>query len=153
MIANHTSVDSRLVPSVLRLAQADDVRLTAVLAPEHGLWGTHQDMEGVASGTDPVTGLPVVSLYGEDEASLAPARELLADVDALVFDIQDVGARYYTFVYTLLHAMEVAAQVGGVRVVVCDRPNPLGGVAFEGNLIDPGYESFVGRWPCPTVTA
>lgn len=148
MLVNQTSLDADLVPSVSRIASANDIELHAVLSPEHGLWGTHQDMEEVRSGRDPVTGLRVHSLYGDGEDSLAPAEELLSAVDALVFDVQDVGARYYTFVYSLLHAMQVAERCG-TRIVVCDRPNPLGGTEIEGNLVTPGYESFVGRWPLP----
>lgn len=137
-----------LTPSLLQLAAADDVTIAAVFGPEHGLWGTHQDMEGVPSGRDPISGLPVRSLYGDDEASLAPDPAAFDGVDVLVFDIQDVGSRYYTFVYSLLHAMEIAERCG-VRVIVCDRPNPLNGVAVEGNLVSEGYDSFVGRWPLP----
>lgn len=148
LLVNQTSVDGELAPSLLRFAAADDLTIAAVFGPEHGLWGTHQDMEGVSSGRDPLSGLPVRSLYGDDEASLAPDPAALDGLDALVFDIQDVGARYYTFVYSLLHAMEVAARCG-VRVVVCDRPNPIGGADIEGNLVAAGFESFVGRWPLP----
>lgn len=149
LLVNQTSVDAALRPSLLTLTRAPDVSVVAVFSPEHGLWGTHQDMEGVPSGRDPISGLPVRSLYGADEASLAPAVDALRDLDALVFDVQDVGARYYTFVYSLLHAMEVAALLPDVRVVVCDRPNPLGGRHVEGNLVTAGFESFVGRWPLP----
>jgi uncharacterized protein YbbC (DUF1343 family) len=149
LLVNQTSVDAALRPSLLTLAAAADLTVAAVFSPEHGLWGTHQDMEGVPSGRDPLSGLPVRSLYGADEASLAPAVAALRDLEVLVFDVQDVGARYYTFVYSLLHAMAVAAELPDLRVVVCDRPNPLTGEAVEGNLVQPGYESFVGRWALP----
>jgi len=88
----------------------------------------------------------VHSLYGAEESSLWPTEESLAGLDVLVFDIQDVGARYYTYVYTMAHAMEVAGRVG-LPVVVCDRPNPIGGVEVEGNVVAPAYRSFVGRFP------
>ncbi len=148
LLVNHTSVDAELCPSAVVLARRGDVDLRFLLAPEHGPWGTHQDMEPVAGSHDPILDRPVVSLYGEDEYSLRPAEAALADVDVMIFDIQDVGARYYTFVYTLLHAMQVAARTG-TRVIVCDRPNPLDGLAIEGNLVGQAWRSFVGRWPLP----
>ncbi len=146
LLVNGTSVDRQLSPSVSRMFAATDIELTAVLSPEHGLWGTHQDMEGVPSDVDPVTGVRTISLYGEDEASLSPARDQLEDADVLIFDIQDVGARYYTFVYSLLHAMQIASEVS-LPVIVCDRPNPIDGVTIEGNVVEDNFHSFVGRWP------
>jgi len=95
---------------------------------------------------DPWTGVELHSLYGSDEASLRPDPQLLADLDVVVFDIQDVGARYYTYVYTMAFVMEAAGKVG-VPVVVCDRPNPIGGLAVEGNTVQPGFGSFVGQFP------
>ncbi len=145
LLVNQTAVTSRFEPLALALRRRGvDVRV--LLAPEHGIWGTAQDMEPVADQLDPLTGLPVVSLYGDTEASLSPARDVLADVDDLVYDIQDVGARYYTFAATLLRAMRVGTRAG-VRVVVLDRPNPLGGVAVEGGSVDAALRSFVGEHP------
>jgi uncharacterized protein YbbC (DUF1343 family) len=105
-------------------------------------------MIGVDSGTDSVTGLPEFSLYGHTEASLSPTPAMLGMVDTVVFDIQDVGSRYYTFVWTMVLAMRVCAKEGK-RFVVLDRPNPIGGVQIEGPAIEPGYESFVGLVSCP----
>jgi len=121
------------------------VRLARLFAPEHGLWGAAQDHAPVASTRDQVTGLEVWSLYGERRA---PTPETLAGLDALVVDLQDIGARYYTFVWTLALAMRECARAG-VRVIVLDRPNPLGGDRVEGNLPDPAFASFVGLYPLP----
>ena len=145
LLSNHTAVDAQLRHAALLLGDGPgDLRL--LLSPEHGPWGTHQDMEAVPGGADPIFGRPVVSLYGDDEASLQPDLGLFDDIDVVVFDVQDVGARYYTYVYSLLHAMESAGP-RGVRFVVCDRPNPIGGERVEGNLVRDDYRSFVGRRP------
>ena len=119
-----------------------------LFAPEHGLWGHEQDMEAVADQTDPVSGLPIVSLYGQDAASLEVRAEHLEGLDAIVCDLQDVGTRFYTYVYTVSYVMEAAAR-SGLPVVVLDRPNPLGGIAVEGPVLDPQLASFVGRYPIP----
>ncbi|MCK6526089.1 DUF1343 domain-containing protein [Myxococcota bacterium] len=149
LICNPTAVDRRLHHAADLLHAAPDVRLARLFGPEHGVRGDAQDMIAVEPGDrDPVTGLPVVSLYGSDEASLAPPPGSLEGLDALVFDIQDVGARYYTYVYTLAACMEAASRAG-IRVVVCDRPNPIGGEAVEGPLLRPHLRSFVGRFPVP----
>jgi len=103
-------------------------------------------MEGVDEQRDPVSGLPVVSLYGNDEASLRPSEAQLADLDVVLFDIQDIGTRYYTYQATLGFIMEAAGRVD-TKVMVLDRPNPLGGVTVEGNLVGKGFESFVGAYP------
>jgi uncharacterized protein YbbC (DUF1343 family) len=126
------------------------VNVVRCFGPEHGIWADAQDMIAVddASTVEPVTGAPVHSLYGADEASLQPRLAHLADLDVLLIDLQDVGARYYTFIYTAALCARVAAQAG-LEVWVLDRPNPLGGMAVEGNLQDPGYLSFVGLWPLP----
>ena len=105
-------------------------------------------MEPVAAGSDPLTGLPVFSLYGADPSSLRPRTEDLEGLDAILCDLQDVGSRYYTFVYTMAHVMEAAAATG-LPVVVLDRPNPIGGVAVEGPVLEPPLASFVGRYPLP----
>lgn len=148
LIANPTAVDPELRHVVDLLAARPGVRLTALFGPEHGVRGDAQDMIGVGTATDARTGLPVYSLYGHDAASLAPSSAMLADVDVLVFDVQDVGSRYYTFVWTMVLAMRAAAAAGKTFVVL-DRPNPIGGALVEGGAIDPGYESFVGLVSCP----
>ena len=109
------------------------------------MWADARDLVEVADGQDSKTGLPVYSLYG---TTRVPTPEMLAGLDAVVFDMQDVGARYYTFAYTMLHVLEACAREGK-RVVVLDRPNPLGGAAVEGNLLDPAFASFVGLHPLP----
>ncbi len=130
------------------VARHPGFRLTRLFGPEHGLRGEAQDMEPVAGEVDAATGLPVTSLYGADPVSLRPKREDLDGLDAVLCDLQDVGSRYYTFVYTMSHVMEAAADAG-VPVVVLDRPNPLGGRSIEGPVLEPALSSFVGRYPLP----
>ncbi len=124
----------------LRQADIDVVRL---FGPEHGIWATAQDMIGVDDGVDPVFSLPVRSLYGHDEDSLIPSPDALAGIDVVVFDVQDVGARYYTYAATLCMALEVSATEG-TAVLVLDRANPLGGEVVEGNRVGAAWRSFVG---------
>jgi uncharacterized protein YbbC (DUF1343 family) len=145
-ICNPTSVDSRLRHLADLLHGSGDVELVALFGPEHGVRGDAQDMIGVASDVDSRTGVPTHSLYGSDEASLAPSPGQLDGLDVFVFDVQDVGSRYYTFAATMLYAMRVAAEVG-IRFVVLDRPNPIGGDAIEGPSLRVGYTSFVGPHP------
>ena len=145
LIANASSVSSDLVHASLLLQQTKAVRLMSLFGPEHGFSGNAQDLVEVADSVDPATGLRVQSLYG---ATRQPSAEMLEGIDALVFDIQDVGSRYYTFIYTMLHALEACARHGR-RLVVLDRPNPLGGVRLEGNVLDPRFASFVGLHPLP----
>ncbi len=148
IVANQASVLPDLSHAVLRLQARSDVTLVRILAPEHGLWGDAQDMIAVGDERDPVTGLEIVSLYGSSEASLRPPQHAFDGVDVLIFDLQDVGARYYTFLATLAYLMEDAGK-RGVRVLVADRPNPIGGEHVEGPLVAPGYESFVGAFAVP----
>jgi len=148
LIANPTSVDRELRHSIDRL-RAAGFDLRALFGPEHGLRGDAQDMIAVAGESrDRKSGLPVHSLYGSSEASLAPRPEQLVGLDAVLFDIQDVGSRYYTYVWTLVLAMRACARAG-VEVVVLDRPNPIGGELVEGGAIDPGHASFVGLLSLP----
>ncbi len=130
---------------------AAGVDVVRCFGPEHGIWADAQDMIAVGdeAATEPVTGAPVRSLYGHDEASLAPRAADLTDLDVLLIDLQDVGARYYTYIYTAALAARAAAKAG-VEVVLCDRPNPLGGARVEGGLTGAGFLSFVGLWPLPT---
>ncbi|MCL4236011.1 MAG: DUF1343 domain-containing protein [Deltaproteobacteria bacterium] len=146
LIVNHSSFtpDMRFLPAELLRA---GIRVTAILGPEHGFAGAAQDMVAI-DGRALWNGIPVFSLYGSTVDSLSPPPEALGLVDALVFDIQDVGSRYYTFVWTLALAMR-AASAAGKAVVVCDRPNPLGGRVVSGPGLEPGFESFVGLYPVP----
>jgi len=142
-VCNPTAVDRRLRHAADLLAGAPGVRLSALFGPEHGVRGDAQYMEAVGDARDRRTGLPAHSLYGRTAGTLRPAEEVLAELDALCFDVQDVGARYYTYQATMLLCMEAAAK-GGLRFVVLDRPNPVGGRAVEGPALRAGFESFCG---------
>ncbi|MBI5507353.1 MAG: DUF1343 domain-containing protein [Deltaproteobacteria bacterium] len=148
LVANASTVDASLRHAAPLLAAHPDVRLVRLFGPEHGLYGVAQDMIGVAHADDPWTGLPTRSLYGATEESLSPTAADLADLDLLVFDIQDIGSRYYTYAATMALCMKAAARAK-IKLVVLDRPNPLGGVAVEGGGIARGLESFVGLYPVP----
>jgi uncharacterized protein YbbC (DUF1343 family) len=143
LVANPTSVTSALVHASLALRSSRAFRLTALFGPEHGIWANAQDLVEVEDGRDPHTGLAVHSLYGRTRI---PTREMLAGLQAMVFDVQDVGSRYYTFIYTMLHVLQACAEAR-LPMVVLDRPNPLGGVVVDGNVLDPQYRSFVGMHP------
>lgn len=145
LLAHQASVDGRLRHAATLLADLRSGRLTRLFAPEHGLWGAAQDHATIPGARDPVTGLPAISLYG---ARRAPTPTMLRGLDALVVDLQDVGARYYTFQWTMALAMRACARAG-VEVIVLDRPNPLGGAIVEGNVPDPAFASFVGLYPLP----
>jgi uncharacterized protein YbbC (DUF1343 family) len=145
-ICNPTSVDANLRHLADLLHGAEGVKLLALFGPEHGVRGDVQYLEEVHGTVDPRTGVPEHSLYGQDFASLTPRDENLKGLDALVFDIQDVGSRYYTYLATMGLCMQ-AAQRNGLRFVVLDRPNPIGGAAVEGGIVHEGFESFVGLWP------
>jgi uncharacterized protein YbbC (DUF1343 family) len=147
VLCHPASVAGDLVHVVDRLVEVG-VRPTRLFGPEHGVRGEAQDMIGVEDGKDFRTGIPVTSLYGETFDSLTPSLAELAEVDVLVIDLQDVGSRYYTYVWTMALAMQAAARAG-VAVVVLDRPNPLGGVALEGGSVEPRCESFVGLGAVP----
>jgi uncharacterized protein YbbC (DUF1343 family) len=145
LLAHQASVDGRYAHAAALLGGLRGVRLLRLFAPEHGLWGAAQDHAGIRTTRDPVTGLSVCSLYGSRRA---PTPRMLAGLDALVIDLQDIGARYYTFVWTMALAMRECARAG-VRAIVLDRPNPLGGTRVEGNLPDRRFASFVGLYPLP----
>jgi len=145
LIANHTSVDQRLRSSIDLLHESDTVELVALFGPEHGVRGDAQAGVEVGTAVDPRTGLPTHSLYGETQR---PTPEMLDGLDALVFDIQDVGVRYATYMSTMAYAQDAAATAG-LSFVVLDRPNPITGENVEGNLLDPAFASFVGVHPMP----
>ncbi len=147
-VCNPTSVDRDFRHLADLLAGAPGVTLAALFGPEHGVRGEAQDMVEVGGGVDPATGARVYSLYGDRLESLSPSEDSLRGLDALVFDIQDVGSRYYTYVYTMALCMRAAARAK-LAFYVLDRPNPIGGEAVEGNLVHPGFESFVGLFPLP----
>lgn len=145
LITNPTGINAERTSIVDLFDQSDDFELTALYGPEHGVRGDAQAGSTVSSYIDDVTGLPVYSLYG---ATKKPTPEMLQDVDVLVFDIQDVGTRYYTYIYTMAYAMEAAAE-NGIPFVVLDRPNPQGGLRVDGPVLDPDYSSFIGLYPIP----
>jgi uncharacterized protein YbbC (DUF1343 family) len=148
LVVNHTSVTADLRHSIVEFSRRKEFTVARLFAPEHGLYGVAQDMDPVAHGRDPVSGADVVSLYGEGEHTLTPDPALLNGLDALVFDIQDIGSRYYTFIYTMANCMQVCARAG-LPLVVCDRPNPIGGEQVEGNIVGDAWRSFVGQYPLP----
>src|SRR5690606_15772615 len=121
------------------------IQVVKVYGPEHGVRGTEQAGEEPGSFEDPRTGLPFINLYGKQPEEMVP---LFDGVDVLVFDIQDVGTRFYTYIYTMAYAMEAAAEAGKPFIVL-DRPNPIGGEKVEGPVLDPAYRSFVGLFPIP----
>lgn len=145
IIANHTAYDSqgRHIVDVFRAMPG--VQVTALFSPEHGFRGTEEAGATIDNRTDAATGLPIHSLYGQTRK---PTPEMLASVDVLVFDIQDVGARFYTYLYTMSYAMEAAAE-SGRRFVVLDRPNPINAVQVEGPVLEPAFATFVGLYPIP----
>jgi uncharacterized protein YbbC (DUF1343 family) len=145
LIANPTSVDRELHHAADLVHERDDVELTVLFGPEHGLRATAQDLIEVGDSKDPKTGLPVKSLYGPTRV---PTKEMTEGLDAIVFDIQDVGTRYYTYVWTMTHALEACAR-DDKELIVLDRPNPINGVDVEGNLIEASHTSFVGLYPLP----
>ena len=145
LLCHQASVTRELTHAVDAVALIRGARLTALFAPEHGIAGAAQDHARVGSLRDRSTGLPVWSLYGRQ---LAPSPAMLAEIDTLVVDLQDVGSRYYTFLWTTALCMQACARAR-VPVVVLDRPNPLGGLVMEGNLPDPRFASFVGLYPLP----
>ena len=148
LIANPTTVDRRFRHAIDLFHAHPDIDLVLLFGPEHGIRGAAQDMIHVGDAHDPVTHLPEVSLYGKTFESLTPREEDLARVDVLVFDIQDVGARYYTYAATMALAMQAAAKAG-VRILVLDRPNPIGGTQVEGGGLEPGLENFCALYPVP----
>jgi uncharacterized protein YbbC (DUF1343 family) len=143
LITNHTGVDAQGRSTVELLARASTLHLVALFSPEHGIAG-HAD-EGVASSKDPSTGLPVYSLYGEQ---LRPTEDMLKGIDALVFDVQDAGVRFYTYTTTMGYCMEAAAK-RGIAFYVLDRPDPISGDIVEGPMLDPDKTSFVAYFPLP----
>jgi uncharacterized protein YbbC (DUF1343 family) len=146
IITNHTAVVGiRHIADILH--EADDIHVIALFGPEHGIRGDAPAGDKIDFQIDEATGLPVHSLYGE---TLKPTPEMLEGIDVLVFDIQDIGPRFYTYISTMGKGMEAAAELG-ISFVVLDRPNPLGGILVEGHVREPGFESFVGYYPIPVT--
>lgn len=144
LITNHTGV-LRNLSSTIDMLRAQ-CNLTALFAPEHGVRGNVQAGQNISFYTDKKTKLPVYSLYGDD---ISESNKMITALDTIIFDIQDVGARFYTYAYTMTDAMKLCAR-HGVKFVVLDRPNPIGGIKAEGTILDRQFSSFVGRFPTPT---
>src|SRR3954470_1381800 len=146
VVCNHASIDRGFRHIIDRLVEAEGVTLAAIFGPQHGFKSDVQDnMVETPHGADSGRRVPVYSLYSETRE---PTAEMLRGLDALVIDLQDIGARIYTYIYTMANCMRAAAR-HGVQVIVCDRPNPIGGEAVEGATLVPGWESFVGQFPIP----
>jgi uncharacterized protein YbbC (DUF1343 family) len=146
VLANPASIDHGFGHIVDRLGASADYQLAAIFGPQHGFRSDLQDnMIESPHAKDPRRNVPIFSLYSETRE---PTPEMLDLIDVLVVDIQDVGARIYTFIYTMANCLRATAQ-HGLPVIVCDRPNPIGGVAVEGQMLEPGYESFVGQYFMP----
>ncbi len=144
-LATHAAAVMPDLTHIIDALRAAGVQLMALYGPEHGLAGAAADGAAVGHATHPRTGLPIYSLYG---ATKEPTPEMLADVDVLLFDMQDVGVRFYTYLSTLFYVLRGVAKAGKA-VIVLDRPNPLGGARVAGPLVEPGCESFVGIAPVP----
>lgn len=147
LITNPTAVDAALHSTIDILYNAPGVKLVALFGPEHGVRGDFAAGDRVDTYTDPRTGIPVYSLYG---ATRKPTPDMLKGIDILVYDIQDIGCRSYTYISTMGKAMEAAAEQK-IPFLVLDRPNPLGGERVEGSCVEPGWESFVGQYAVPYV--
>lgn len=147
LITNPTAVDHNYSTTTDLLFNASGVKLVALYGPEHGVRGDMSAGEQVGTTIDPVTKLPVFSLYGKTRK---PTSEMLKGIDILVYDIQDIGSRSYTYISTLGLAMEAAAE-NNIPFVVLDRPNPLGGIRMEGAVTRPSFMSFVSQYPVPYI--
>ena len=148
LVSHSAARSANLQPIHLALLQSGAPRPTLLFGPEHGFYGEEQDMVPSVNSTDPWTGIPTVSLYGNSEHSLRPDPGAMSGLDLLVIDLQDVGTRYYTYAATAIWSAATAVAEG-IEVWVLDRPNPLGGLAIEGNLRGREFESFVGAFRMP----
>ncbi len=146
LITNHTGIDRFNTSDIDLIARHKDLELVALLAPEHGIRGTLEAGDTVKDEIDTQTGVPVYSLYLSEDRG--PTDEMLKNVDVLIYDLQEVGGRTWTYVSTMALAMQ-AARRKGIPFVVLDRPNPIGGEIVEGALLDPKFKSFVGMYPIP----
>jgi uncharacterized protein YbbC (DUF1343 family) len=147
LVANPASVDAELRSTIEILHAAETVNLVALYGPEHGVYGDEYAGDRIADRTDTKTGLPVFSLYG---ATRKPTPEMLAGIDVLVFDLQDIGSRSYTYISTMEACLEACSE-NGKELVILDRPNPLGGLRVEGPGLDRDFESFISALPVPYV--
>lgn len=147
LIVNHTSLLSSHVHLADSLHSFNKTRVQALFAPEHGIRGDYSAGETVSNGNDAATGIPIYSLYGK---SKKPTKEMLKDIDLLIFDIQDIGVRFYTYISTLYFCIEAAIE-NNIPIIVLDRPNPISGLNVDGPIIKNQYISFVGIAPLPVM--
>jgi uncharacterized protein YbbC (DUF1343 family) len=146
VVTNHSAIlpnNVHLVDSLLALG----INITALFAPEHGIRGEFSDGSKISSSTDNKTGIPIFSLYGSTKK---PTKEMLNNIDIILFDIQDIGARFYTYISTLYYLLQSAVE-NNLPVVVLDRPNPIGGLRVSGPVLDINYSSFIGIAPIPVL--
>ena len=146
LVCNSASIDATFHHTADRLREEPDIALTTLFSPQHGFWSDVQDnMIETPHSTHPHYDIPIYSLYSDNRE---PTAEMLHKIDTLVIDLQDVGTRVYTYIYTMANCLR-AARRQNIPIVVCDRPNPIGGDLVEGPMLKPGYESFVGQFPIP----
>lgn len=145
LLTNQTGANAELVSTIRLFHEHPQIQLTALYAPEHGLKTNAKEGERFSDSVHSMTGVPVFSLYGQ---SKKPTDAMLEPVDVIVFDMQDIGSRYYTYIYTMAYMMEACARTGK-KMYILDRPNPIGGHIVEGNLVDANFTSFVGMYPIP----
>lgn len=143
LVTNHSAVVEKA--HLIDLLYESEIEIIALFGPEHGMRGDAEDCEKVEDSIDEKTGTPIFSLYG---AKHEPSSKMLENVDVLIFDIQDIGARFYTYTSTLGYALQAAAE-HNIPFIVLDRPNPLGGNSAEGFVLEPGFETFLGLYPIP----
>ena len=146
MLANHSAIDRERNLAIDLIAQRKDLKLVALFAAEHGIRGDAMNGVRIEDETDPKTGVPIYSLYKAEDRG--PTDQMLKDVDAIIYDLQEVGGRTWTYVSSMALSMQAAARKG-IPFVVLDRPNPIGGEIVEGALVDPKFKSFVGIYPIP----
>ncbi|MGQ9609740.1 MAG: exo-beta-N-acetylmuramidase NamZ family protein, partial [bacterium] len=143
LITNSTGVSERLIDNISLFLKHPDINLKAIFSPEHGLWGAIQDAISINSSKFTQANIMIYSLYGSIKK---PTREMLNGLDAIIFDIQDVGTRFYTYITTMAMAMEACAE-NKIEFIVLDRPNPINGLTLEGNILSNEFRSFVGYYP------
>jgi uncharacterized protein YbbC (DUF1343 family)/CubicO group peptidase (beta-lactamase class C family) len=151
LVTNQTGVDSRGRRTVDVLAAEPGIQLKAIFSPEHGILGG-MDTPDIGNSRDPATEVPIFSVYGDSDTRRRPSVEVISNLDVIVFDLQDVGVRFYTYETTLGYFLEAAAKAGK-PIIVLDRPNPIGGISLRGPLADPDRESFVSYWQTPVQHA
>lgn len=147
LVTNRTGLNSNLISTIDLLHNSDKVNLVALFGPEHGIRGNYEGGDVIESYIDSLTGLPVYSLYGKNRR---PSKEMLKDIDVIVYDIQDIGIRSYTYISTMGNLIEAASK-NNIEFIVLDRPNPIGGEKIEGNIVEDNFRSFIGQFPIPYV--